>query len=130
MDVTFPVAQEDYRKIDTMNNISIKVFGYEKQEPNPVYISKEKFNMLNLLLITREKRNYELIKDFNKFMYNQTKHKERKNFCMYCLQCFRYEKALINHKGNCITIKGAQAIKMPQADDMVYFKNYHKVLEV
>ena len=49
---------------------------------------------------------------------------------MYCLQCFRYEKALINHKENFITINGAQAIKMPEADDMVYFKNYHKGLEV
>ena len=43
---------------------------------------------------------------------------------MYCLQCFHYENALINHKENCITIDGAEAIKMPKADDMVYFKNY------
>ena len=77
-----------------MNNINISVFGYKKQEPYPVYISKEKFNdMLNLLLITKGKeQHYVLIKDFNKFMYNQTKQKERKHFCMYCLQCFRYEK--------------------------------------
>ena len=55
-DVTFPVAQKDYRKIEIMNNIDISVFGYEKQEPYPVYISKEKFNdMLNLLLITKGK---------------------------------------------------------------------------
>ena len=47
---------------------------------------------------------------------------------MYCLQCFHYEKALINHKENCITINGAQAMKMPKADDMVYFKNYCKEL--
>ena len=39
---------------------------------------------------------------------------------------YSYEKALINHKENCITINGAQAIKMPKGDDMVYFKNYHK----
>ena len=55
-------------------------------------------------------------------MYNQTNHKKRKHFCMYCLQCFRYEKALINHKENCITINGAQAIKIPKADDEVHFK--------
>ena len=79
--------------------------------------------MLNLLLITKGKeQHYVLIKDFNKFMYNQTKHKERKNFCMYRLQCFPYEKTLSNHKENCITINGAQAIKMPMADDKVYFK--------
>ena len=122
--VTFPVTQKDYRKIEILNNININVFGYEKQEPYPIYISKEKFNdMLNLLLITKGKeQHYVLIKDFNKFMYNQTKHKERKHFCMHCLKCFSYEKALINHKENCITINGAQAIKMPEADDKVHFK--------
>ena len=84
--------------------------------------------MLNLLLITKVKeQHYVLIKDFSKFMYNQTKHKERKHFCMYYLQCFLYEKALINHKENCITINGAQAIKMPKADDMVQFKNYQQL---
>ena len=136
--VTFPVAQKDYRKIEIMNNININVFWYEKQEPYPVYISKEKFNdMLNLLLITKGKeQHYILITDFNKFMYNQTKlcttrqNTKKKHFCMYCLQCFRYEKALINHKESCITINGPQAIKMPKTYDMVYFKNYHKMLEV
>ena len=38
---------------------------------------------------------------------------------MHCSQCFRYEKAM----KNCITINGAQAIKMPKADDVVYFKS-------
>ena len=48
---------------------------------------------------------------------------------MYRLQCFHYDKSLINHKENCITINGSQAIKMPKADDIVYFRNYHKGLE-
>ena len=88
------------------------------------YTKKEKFNnMLNLLLITKGKEQHDvLIKDYNKFMYNQTKHKERKHFCMHCLQCFRHEKALISHKENCITINGAQAIKMPNADNKVISK--------
>ena len=118
-EVTFSVAQKDYRKIEIMNNININ----EKQEPDQVCISKEKFNdMLNLLLITKGKeQHYVLIKDFNKFMWNQTKHKERKHFCMHCLQCSRYVTALINH----ITINGAQAMKMPKADNKVHFKNYH-----
>ena len=70
--ITFPVAQKDYKKIEIMNNINISVFGYEKQEPYPVYISKEKFNdTLNLLLITKGKeQHYVPIKGFNKFMYN------------------------------------------------------------
>ena len=65
-----------------MNNININVFGYEKQEPYPVYISKEKFNdTLNLLLITKAKeQHYVLIKDFNNFMCNQTKRKKNETF--------------------------------------------------
>ena len=129
-DVTFRVAKKDYRKIEIMSNIDINVFGYEKQEPYPIYISKEKFNdMLNLLLITKGKEQHDvLIKSFNKFMYNQTKRRERKHFCRYCLQCFKSEIVLNNHKENCITVNGAQAIKMPKADNVVYFTNYHKGL--
>ena len=56
INVTFPVAQKDHRKIEIMSNINISVFEYEKQETYPVYMSKEKFNdMLNLLLITKGK---------------------------------------------------------------------------
>ena len=107
-----------------MNNINIDVFGYEKQEPYPAYISNEKFDdMLSLLLITKGKeQHYVLIKDFNGFMYKQTKHKNRKHFCMYCLQRFKSENILNNHRENCVVINGAQAIKMPEADDMVYFE--------
>ena len=42
--------------------------------------------------------------NFNKFMYNQTKHPHRKHFCMYCLQCFDSEDILNNHKTNCMVI--------------------------
>ena len=53
--VTLTVAQKDYIKIEILNNININTFGYEKQEPHPVCMSKEKFNdMLNL---QREKSN-------------------------------------------------------------------------
>ena len=63
-------------------------------------------------------------------MYNQTKHEHRKYFCMYCLQCFSREDVLAEHKNNCISINGKQAIKMPEEGDKVYFKNHHKQLSV
>lgn len=31
-----------------------------------------------------ENKYYILIKDLNKFMYNKTKHRARKHFCVYC----------------------------------------------
>ena len=64
-------------------------------------------------------------------MYNQSKHKERKHFCMCCLQCFSSERVLENHVNNCLTINGAQAINMPkQGENMLKFNNFHKQLPV
>ena len=87
---------------------------------------------MNLLLITKDKKkHYVLIKDFNAFMCNQSKHKEWKHFCMYCLQCFSSERILANHVNNCLTINGAQAINMPkQGENILKFNNFHKQLPV
>ena len=32
------------------------------------------------------------IKDFDKFMCNKTKNKNKKHFCRYCLQCFSRDR--------------------------------------
>ena len=78
-----------------------------------------------------KKKHYVLIKDFNAFMYNESKHKERKHFCMYCLQCFSSERVLANHVNTCLTINGAQAINMPkQGENILKFNNFHKQLPV
>ena len=131
--INFPVSQQHYNKVEKQNSIRINVFGYENGQPFPIHISKETFeDQMNLLLITKdEKKHYVLIKDFNTFMYNQSKHKERKHFCMYCLQCFSSERILANHVNTCLTINGAQAINMPkQGENMLKFNNFHKQLPV
>ena len=103
--IEFKVTTKQYNKIEKQNEVNINVFGYENKQPYPIYVSKEKYgNQMNLLLITEnENKHYVLIKDFNKFMYNQTKHKERKHFCMHCIQSFSSERVLNNHKDNCVT---------------------------
>ena len=117
MESTFLYPKKHYNKVEKQNSIRINVFGYENGQPFPIHISKETFeDQINLLLITKdEKKHYVLIiKDFNAFMYNQSKHKERKHFSMYCLQCFSSERILANHVNNCLTVNGAQAINMPK----------------
>ena len=128
--IKFPVSVKQYNKIEKQNSINVNVFGYEERQPYPIYVSKEKFDScLNLLLITKgEVKHYCLLKDFNKFMYNQTKHKGRKHFCMYCLQCLNSKEHLEKHKVECIEINGKQSIKMPEPESKIAFKNYHKQL--
>ena len=73
--INFPLSQKHYNKLEKWNSIRINVFGYEDGQPFPIHISKETFeDQMNLLLITKdEKKHYVLIKDFNAFMYNQSK---------------------------------------------------------
>ena len=131
--IEFPVSQKHYNKVEKQNDIRINVFGYEKGQPFPIHISKETFeDKMNLLLIVKdEKKHYVLIKDFNTFIYNQSKHKEKKYFCMFCLQCFSSESILLKHTNNCLAINGKQAINMPkQGDNILKFNNFHKQLPV
>ena len=83
---------------------------------------------MNLLLITQgEKKHHILTRDFNRFMYNESKHKERKHFCMYCLQCFKSESILAKHVNNCLIINGKQVINMPKkGENILKFENVHK----
>ena len=127
--IEFPVDVKHYNKIEKQNSINISVFGYENKQPYPIYVSKEKYeDHMELLLVTeKENKHYVLIKDFNRFMYNQTKHEHRKHFCMHCLQCFSSDRILSNHKDICIQVNGTQAIKMPNKDNNILkFNNFHK----
>ena len=89
---------------------------------------------MNLLIITEEgeddevRNHYVLIKDFKKLMYNLSKHKERKHFCMRCSQCFSSEGMLERHVEVCFAINGAQAIVMPKEGSTREFGHYGKVL--
>ena len=127
--VEFPIAVKHYNRIEKQNSVNISVFGYENKQPYPIYVSKEKYeDHMELLLVTeKENKHYVLIKDFNRFMYNQTKHEHRKHFCMHCLQCFSSDRVLSNHKDICIQVNGTQAIKMPNKDNNILkFNNFHK----
>ena len=54
---------------------------------------------MELLLINDEnKSHYAYIKDFNKFMFNKTEHKNKKHFWRHCLQCFSSERVSEEHK--------------------------------
>ena len=131
--INFPVTQKQYNKVEKQNDIRVNVFGYEGGEPYPIYVLKEKYeDHMELLLINNEdNKHYVLIDDFNSFMNSQSKHKERKNFCMYCLQCFKSKEILERHVERCLTINGTQEINMPKGgENFLHFRNSHKKIPV
>ena len=82
---------------------------------------------MNLLMIHEEnKSHYVYIKDFNRLMFNKTKIKNKKHFCMRCLQCFSSENILVKHKENCLIINGKQHVKL--SEGIIKFLNSFKQL--
>jgi len=60
------------------------------KQPFPIYLSKEKIdNQMNLLVTDNENKHYVLIKDFNRFMFNKTKRKQKKTFLYAVLAVFQ-----------------------------------------
>ena len=130
--IQFPVSIKQIPKIENQNNISVNVFGYENKNTFPLYVSQKMVEAtLDVLLITEGKnQHYVWIKDFNRFMYNQNQHREKKHFCRYCLQCFSTKEILCKHIPNCFTINGKQAIELPEMGSFVKFTNFHRQLPV
>ena len=77
--VNFPVSKKDYGRNEVMNKINVNVFSYENKVVYPVYLPDQKFDdCLDLLLVSNKFANhYVNIKDFNRFMFNNTKHKDK-----------------------------------------------------
>ena len=78
-------------------------------------------NSMNLmLLIDHDKSHYLYIKGFNRFT--------QKHFCKSCLQCFTSENVLAKHKKDCLSINGAQSIRLEKRT--IEFKNYFQQIPI
>ena len=96
----------------------------------PIYVSNQKFeNSMDLLLINHgDKSHYVNIKDFDRFMFHKTKNKNKKYFCKSCLQCFSSKNVLTEHKEVCLSINGAQSVRLEKGTTR--FKNCFKQIPV
>ena len=94
-----------------------------------MYQKKSNEQVLNVLLISNEeKSHYVFIKDFNRLMYSKTKHKDKKHFCMSCLQNFSTKEILNNNRERCLLINDTQAVKYEAG--IIKFKNFNKQIPI
>ena len=119
-----------FQRNEKQNNICINEFCYERKLTYPVDLSNQDFkDCMDLLLMSNgNKVRYVYIKDFNWFMFNKTKNRNKKFFCKYCLQCFNSEEVLTEHKKYCLTLNGRQSVKLKSGS--ISFKNYSNQLAV
>ena len=57
-------------------------------------------------------------------MYSKIEHKNKKHFCISCLQNFTTKETLNNHRKRCLLINDTQAVKYETG--IIKFKNYEK----
>ena len=81
-----------------------------------------------VLLIYENKSHYVYIKDFDRFMFHKTKNKNKKYFGKRCLQYFSSKNVLTEHKEICLSINGAQSVRLEKG--RMEFKNYFKQIPV
>ena len=112
--VEFPVRENSFSKIEIKNKIGINVYYYESKLTFPVYVSDQQFkNSIDLLqMFDGDKSHYVYINDFDRFMFHKTKNKNKKHFCRSCLQCFSSKNVLTEHKEVCLSINGAQSLRL------------------
>ena len=65
-----------------------------------------------LLIVDDDKSHYVYMKDFNRFMFNETKKKNKKYFCKNCLQCFSSKNVLMGHKKDRLRINSTQSVRL------------------
>ena len=129
--IDFPVAIKDIPKFERQNTISVNVFGYE-QDVYPLYTTKHVYKKhVDLFYITKDTNShYCYIKNFNRLMYSQNKHKCAKYFCKHCLHAFSSEGLLHKHEPECMIINGMQKIQLPEEGrNRLKFVNQHKGLK-
>ena len=103
---------------------------YEHGLTFPISVSDQKSenSMHLLLLIDDDKSHYVYLKDFDRFMFHKAKNKNKKYFCKSCLQCFSSKNVLTKHKEVCLSINGAQSVRLEKGT--IKFKNYFKQIPV
>lgn len=130
--IDFPTPLSQIPKFERENEISINVFGYEK-EIFPLYITKERWNQhVNLLLINQGgQRHFCLIRNLNRLLGDRTKYKGQMFYCNYCLHGFITQSGLVKHLPHC-SPHGPQKIRLPETEEekKIQFKNTFKQLQV
>ena len=79
-DIKFLVKIKDIHKIVKKSSIGISIFGYENKEKYQICVKKMLLRQTCWFIISRRKKHYVLIKDFNTFMYDNTLHSGKNIF--------------------------------------------------
>ena len=84
-----------------------------------------------MLIESGEKQHYCYVKRVSALLYNQTKNKDAKHFCLLCLAGYKKAESLAKHEKYCNGVNGRPTrIEMPSEEEKTLkIKNHHKTLK-
>ena len=130
IDAPSPISQ--IPKGEKQSNLAINVFGWDKGVTvHRLSKQPQEIPRINRLLTEMAgKFHYTWIKNLNRLLFDQSKHRERKHFCERCLHAYRREDLLEAQRPECRGIgQTAVRVEMPEeGKNKLTLQNHHKQL--
>ena len=133
--IDFPTPVKQIDKLEKQNGkLAINVFGWENDTVIVHRISRKEPNVprINLMLIETGKiQHYCYVKRESALLFDQSKNRNAKHYCMMCLTGFSRADLLVDHKKYCNGVNGRPTrIEMPkEGENILAFKNYQKQMK-
>ena len=134
--IDFPTLVKQIEKLEAQNaNLAINIFGWEDNCVIVHQISKKEAKVpgINLMLIeSGEIQHYCYVKRESALLFDQSKNRNAKHYCMLCLTRFSREDLLVSHKKYCNGVNGRPTrIEMPEeGKSILSFQNYKKQMKM
>ena len=134
--ITFPMKLKDITKFEKLNPDLPGINVFSEDDKMTIYplrmAERDCLNTIDLFLYEEDGvSHYSLIKNFHRLIKSQkTKSKDGKIFiCKKCFTHYTKEELLEKHIKYCSNNQTV-AVKMPEPNTMLYFKNYYKKLPI
>ena len=133
--IDFPTPVKQIDKLEAQNgNLAINLFGWENNCVIVHRISRKEPNVprINLMLIESGKiQHYCYVKRESALLFDQSKNRNAKHYCMMCLTGFSRADLLVDHKKYCNGVNGRPTrIEMPkEGENILAFQNYQKQMK-
>ena len=71
-----------------------------------------------------------LIKNINKYLYRNNKHKDKKYFCVRCLNSFNSQENLVKHKDLCVKYNTkSEKLVLPKENTILKFDKINEMIK-
>ena len=132
-----PCTAKQFKIFEKKNNVSINVFGHEKDEIFPLYVSESRHERVVRLFFQKEgetergyNTHYCVVKSMSRLTSSQGRnHHARVWVCDFCLNSFSKEDVLNKHKLSCSQHDCVHTIFPEPGKNTLRFKNYERGVE-